>query len=105
MLNWKIESHPSWGTWSFDPEFGENLKPEDGPFSVQISVVAPNKQNKKFEGTIRIENQENPEDFDVIPVHLTTPRVKTFNIPFLDYLMNHPNLFPILRHLLQLLGL
>ena len=33
---------------------------------------------------------------------VTMPRAKTLNTPFLDFLRNHPNLFPIIR---QLLGL
>lgn len=97
LLNWKIESFPNWGNWSFNPESGENLTPEDGPVAVQVTVVAPDEINKEFEGYIRVENQENLEDFDVIPVYLKTPRKRTISAPFLDFLNNHPNLFPILR--------
>ena len=96
-LNWKIESFPNWGNWSFNPESGENLTPEDGPVAVQVTVVTPDDPNKEFEGYIRVENQENPEDFDVIPVYLKTPRKRTISAPFLDFLNIHPNLFPILR--------
>ncbi len=97
LLNWKIESFPNWGNWSFNPESGENLTPEDGPVAVQVTVVTPDDPNKEFEGYIRVENQENPEDFDVIPVYLKTPRKRTISAPFLDFLNIHPNLFPILR--------
>jgi hypothetical protein len=74
LLNWIINiSSIDWGTWSFNPEFGENLTPEDGQVTVQVSVVAPNEKNSEFEGYIRIENKDNPEDFDVISVYLKTP--------------------------------
>jgi len=36
---------------------------------------------------------------------ITVPRSKTFNTPFLNFLENHPNLFSIIRLLIQRLGL
>ena len=41
--------------------------------TVQVSVVAPNEQNSEFEGYIRVENQNDPNDFDLIPVIYKTP--------------------------------
>jgi len=41
LLDWEIESFPEWGTWSFDPESGLDLTPEDGAITVDIEVVAP----------------------------------------------------------------
>ncbi|OGS40683.1 MAG: hypothetical protein A3K77_01625 [Euryarchaeota archaeon RBG_13_31_8] len=74
LLNWSINiSSITWGIWTFDPEYGENLKPEDGQITVQVSIVAPHKKNSEFEAYIRLENQDNPEDFELIPVHLKTP--------------------------------
>jgi len=74
LLNWTINvSSIEWGTWTFNPESGENLTPEDGQVTVQVSVVAPNEVNSEFEGYIRVENQDNPEDFDIVPVILKTP--------------------------------
>jgi len=109
LLNWKIESYPSWGNWSFYPESGENLTPEDGQVIVQVTVNAPNEENKEFEGYIRVVNQDDPEDYHVIPVHLKTPRNRIINAPFLNSLQNfltsHPNLFPILQRLILRLGL
>jgi hypothetical protein len=105
LLNWSIASFPNWGDWSFNPESGVNLTPESGPLNVQVTVVAPYEGNKLFEGYIKVENQQNPEDKDVIPIYLKTPRVRSSNIPFLELLINHPNLFPILQLLLHRLGL
>ena len=80
LLNWKIESYPDWGTWTFNPESGENLKPKDGNLTIQLSLVVPSETNKKFEGNIKIINQDNPNNFDIIPVFLkTTRKINTFD--------------------------
>jgi len=74
FLNWKVNtSSISWGTWSFDPEAGENLTPEDGQVTIQVSVIAPNQTNSEFQGQIRVENKDNSSDFDLISVYLGTP--------------------------------
>jgi hypothetical protein len=74
LLNWTINvSSLTWGTWSCTPESGENLTPEDGQVTVSVSVIAPNEKRSKFEGYLRVENKNNPEDFEVIPVYLKTP--------------------------------
>ena len=88
LLNWTINtSSISWGTWSYTPESGENLTPEDGQVTVHVSVVAPNQENTEFQGYIRVENRDNSTDFDVIPVYLKTPvnthAVQTMTHPFL----------------------
>ncbi|HVQ00886.1 MAG TPA: aryl-sulfate sulfotransferase [Candidatus Thermoplasmatota archaeon] len=72
-LSWKVNtSSIQWGTWTFTPVSGENLTPSDGPVTIQVSLVVPDKDNSKFEGNIRVENQQNPKDFDIIPVYLKT---------------------------------
>jgi len=77
LLNWTINtSLITWGTWSYNPESGVNLTPEYGKVTVQVSVIAPNEKNSEFEGYIRVENQNDPNDFDVIPLHLETPITK-----------------------------
>jgi hypothetical protein len=74
LLNWTIDtSSITWGIWSYTPESGENLTPEGGQVTVHVSVIAPNEENSEFEGYIRVENQNDPNDFDVIPVTLKTP--------------------------------
>ena len=49
FLNWRIDLFPSWGSWSFDPEYGENLNPNDGKIIVNVSVVTPDIKFKRFE--------------------------------------------------------
>jgi hypothetical protein len=74
LLNWTINtSSITWGTWSFTPESGEDLTPEAGQVIVHVSVVAPSQGNTQFEGYLRIENINDPTDFDTIPVILKTP--------------------------------
>ena len=97
LLNWTINtSLISWGTWSFTPEFGENLTPEEGQVTVHVSVIAPDEANSDFEGYIRVENKDNPNDFDLIPVSLKTP----LKINAVQRTMSHQFLLHFLqRHL------
>ena len=106
LLNWTIDkSSISWGTWSFNPENGIGLTPEDGQVTVQVSVISPNVENSDFEGYLRIENQDNSSDYDEIPVVLTTPRDRQRNNLFNMWIKNITNSFPILDKLLQLIPL
>jgi hypothetical protein len=102
-LNWTINtSSITWGTWIYTPESGKNLTPGDGQITVHVSVIAPDEQNTKFEGYIRVENQNNSSDYDVIPVSLKTPndlnnsQMKTSLIQFIK---NH---FPLISGVLFL---
>jgi hypothetical protein len=73
LLNWTINtSSISWGTWTYNPPSGENLTPEAGPKTVQVTVVAPEDGNTNFEGYVRVENLQDLTDFDLIPVSLKT---------------------------------
>jgi hypothetical protein len=74
QLNWTVDSSSIvWGVWSFTPTSGNELTPEDGQLTVEVSVVAPNQKNSEFQGTLRLENQDNSTDFCLIPVYLKTP--------------------------------
>ena len=75
-LDWAITEYPDWGTWEFDIESGINLSPEDGPISIRVNVDVPDEIYTKFQGLIKIENQENPKDFDTIPVYLSTSKTR-----------------------------
>lgn len=105
LLDWEIESYPGWGNWIFNPESGEDLTPEDGEVTVNVSVVAPDEKNKEFTGNITIVNKENASDFCTIAVSLSTPKNKPYNFilnMFAWLFERFPNAFPILRHLLEL---
>ena len=86
LLNWKIVSYPDWGKWTFNPETGENLTPEDGAINIEVTVIVPNEKKKVFEGYITVENEEDPNDFDIIPVYLKTPAHA--NKHFLNFLFD-----------------
>jgi len=90
LLNWTIDfSSIDWGDWSFNPENGYGLTPEEGKITIQVSVLTPNQQNSEFEGFIRVENINNSEDFDLIPVHLVTPvKIQSINRPIMEFFYN-----------------
>jgi hypothetical protein len=104
LLNWSINtSSINWGTWSFSPQSGENLTPEDGQLTVSVSVIAPDEKNAYFEAYLKVENQQDPQDFDVIPVTLTTPTDihnahQTVLQSLIDLMLHHT----VINHLLFL---
>ena len=75
-IDWEIVSFPNWGTWTFSPESGEDLKPEDGEFNIDVTVIAPEEKEKDFAGVIKIANIDNSSDYCLIHASLTTPRIK-----------------------------
>ena len=85
FLNWSINvSSIDWGIWTFNPESGENLNPEEGQVTVWVSVVVPNVKNSKFEGYIRVNNMNNSTDYELVPVYLKT-NVNTYADKKIDY--------------------
>jgi hypothetical protein len=100
-LSWEVTSWPEWGNWTFTPSQGDHLTPEDGPLTINVSVIAPNKKHKVFNGQIQIMNSENSSDNGTIPVALTTPYKP--NYPLMDLLQflldRFPHAFPILQYL------
>jgi len=75
-LNWEIESFPDWGTWTFEPDSGTDLSPEEGTIIVNVSVVAPNDIGTKFTGEIKVLNTDNISDYEIISASLSTPKNK-----------------------------
>ena len=102
-LDWKILSYPDWGTWTFTPKNGSDLKPSDDPVKVEVVLVVPNQKFKKFSGEIIVINEEDTNDICKIPVSLTTPKNKINNLQdlFYRFLEDHPNLFPMFRLIIQ----
>jgi len=72
-LNWEIISYPNWGTWSFSSVHGQNLTPEEGQVTIQVDLIAPDEKNSQFNGEIKIVNLQDINDFDIIPISLSTP--------------------------------
>ena len=104
LLNWAVNvSSVDWGTWSFTPESEENLSPEDGFVMVQVSVVAPDQKNSKFEGYIQVVNQDDPNDFDVVPILLKTPMSLRQNAPVFSLVQHLLSFFPFFSMIYRLL--
>jgi len=103
-LDWEIESFPEWGHWTFTPASGDDLKPEDGAVTIQVSIVAPAQEEQEFTGEIKIVNKDNTSNYGIIQISLATPKNRAINTIslFQRFLENHPNMFPILRQLLNL---
>jgi len=100
-LYWRIENYPDWGTWTFNPDHGDELTPEDGYRTVQVSVVAPLDKNKEFTGEIKVINVNDPSDFKTIPVTLKTPRDKAFYLHILEKIFERFQYgFPLLKTIL-----
>lgn len=87
LLNWTVDSaNLTWGTWTFTPSSGQGLTPEQGPVTVQVSVVAPDEKKGQFQGSLLVENIGNVSDVDTVPVSLQTPAVFHPESPFLMWL-------------------
>jgi C1A family cysteine protease len=102
-LNWGVIEWPTWGVWTFTPRSGTNLSPEDGSFSVQVSVVVPSEKNTEFNGTVKVVNTYDPSDYAEIHVYLKTPMEqrtwKTQELAFLNGLALH---FPMMKYLIRM---
>jgi hypothetical protein len=104
-IDWEVTSWPAWGDWSFTPDSGLDLKPEEGELTIDVSVIAPNEINEDFTGYVKVVNTENSSDYCIIHIMLNTPRNLKASHFFLQFLVRHPNVFPLLQKLLQHFGL
>jgi hypothetical protein len=71
-LDWEITEWPTWGSWTFTPTEGNNLKPEDGPVTVNVEVVVPEGEDQQFTGNVTVVNIDDTNDYATIPVSLQT---------------------------------
>ncbi len=55
-LNWVVSEWPSWGTWTFSPSKGKDLRPEEEPVTITVNAIAPNEEYQNFTGEIKVEN-------------------------------------------------
>jgi hypothetical protein len=103
QLDWSVESYPEWGNWTIIPTQGFDLTPEDGEYTIDVTIIAPNVMNKQFSGNLKIINLENPDDYDTIYVSLATPHTQQSILQILlNRLFNRfPNAFPLLKNILQ----
>ena len=74
-LDWKILTWPSWGVWTFTPSSGNDLRPEDGAVTVQVTMEAPHSGvPDEYFGQIIIVNKENDDDTEILQASLVTPK-------------------------------
>lgn len=100
-LDWEITEYPDWGTWTFTPQEGNNLKPK-GEYNVEISLKAPAERDKEFNGEIKIVNKENSSDFSVIEVSLITSKNKAVSNTFFLRLKEIIDHFPFIVKMLKM---
>ena len=97
LLNWEISEVPTWGTnWTFDPDGGMGLTPEDGAVTVTVTVQAPDEAEKEFEGEIVIMNSADPADSCTISVSLVTPVSQSQPTLFMQFISWLFERFPLL---------
>jgi rhodanese-related sulfurtransferase len=102
FLDWRIESYPEWGNWSFEPSDGLDL-PTGNITSVVVNVTAPEDIGTVFNGEVKIVNMENASNVVTLQVHLNTPRTRQINNNFILRIFKlFPNILPIIRYLLRL---
>ena len=103
LLDWEISDYPVWGVWTFSPLHGDNLKPEDGSITVEVTVTAPDVKNQEFSGEVKIVNTEDSNDFEIISVSLTTPRSRFLNLQFIEQILSrYPLLYQIFEKILNI---
>jgi len=101
---WKVIETPEWGTWNIEEDSGI-LYPEQGEIINHVEVVIPSDENTDFTGEIKIQNQLDPTDIEIIPVTLSTQKesVKLSASNLLQHFKERfPNLFFILDAYLQI---
>jgi hypothetical protein len=97
-LYWRIEEYPEWGNWTFNPDHGDALTPEENYRTVQVTVIAPPEKKSDFAGFVKVINVNDPSDFEMIPVSLETPRNKAFYVNILEKIFERfPNMFPFFK--------
>lgn len=101
VLNWQIESYPTWGSWNFSEESGYI---QDGIWKgIQVFVTAPAYENTEFTGIIKIVNVDDPSDNCEIAVSIETPRTNSLFQTLLNLILERfPNVFPMLRWLFEI---
>jgi len=102
-LDWEVDSFPDWGSWTFTPDQGDDLKPEDDPVTVEVTVVAPQEQ-QEFSGKVKLINKDNPSDFCEISVSMKVPKLRPYS-PMLQFLQILAQRMPMLRMVLEIFQL
>ncbi len=104
FLDWHITSYPQWGEWGFNPVEGEDLTFKQGPIPIRVQIIIPDKENLTYEGEIRIENKDDPADYELIPISITTPENSVIHSRSLFELLTYIcKRHPLLSHFINTL--
>lgn len=78
-LDWIIEENLDWGEININPKNGDNLTPEDGETIIQVTIIVPDEAKSTFNGTLKVINAENSNDYEIIDISITTKMIKENN--------------------------
>jgi len=71
LMNWIVDtSSLTWGEWNVIPSTGYNYP--GSPTTVTVTVVVPSEENTEYEGYLKVQNIDNPMDYELVPVILST---------------------------------
>jgi C1A family cysteine protease len=102
-MNWGIIEWPAWGNWTFTPQSGSSLSPEDGSIIVQVSVIAPSEKNTEFNGTVKVANRYDSSDYAEIHVYLKTPMNQlTWETQMLNFLIKLTQHLPVIKYIINM---
>jgi len=101
-IDWEVVSWPDWGAWTFTPDSGEDLTPEDGELTIDVEVIAPDEKNEEFAGYVKVVNTEDSSDYCLIHISLTTPRNFKTNYIAQRFLEMHPIFLRLFQNILKI---
>jgi hypothetical protein len=99
-LNWEVDTYPSWGSWTFNPDSGTGITPESGSVTVQVSVIAPDEEEVTKTGDVKIVNSDDSSDSCTVSVSLAIPYNKPMMNPLMELLQILMQRYPILQQIL-----
>jgi len=104
-LSWEIIEYPEWGTWTFEPDNGVELTPENGAIDVNITLTAPGEKKQEYIGGIKVVNVYNPDDYCDIDILLSTQKDHRTPYKLLsfhrDILKRYPMFFKIISNTIE----
>jgi hypothetical protein len=82
LLDWEVIDAPEWTVFDITPSSSQDVgqKPLEynEEINVAVDIIVPRGQNNDYSGQIKIANMQNPADYCMIDVHITTRRIRTY---------------------------
>ena len=95
-MDWNIDTIPEWGEWTFNPTLGEDLTPNQGEIFVTVTVIVPDESDSTLTGELKVVNSEEPDDYEIIQVSLSTDIKTKNNYTFFNLSQNQINKISLL---------